>query len=231
MSATEQEPTATSQNDNAEAKATTGTEATATVQQQQSEGQETAPEQTKDGDSLLTGAKPPDTEQAAEEPGAPESYELAPPTMGDLESDRVKLAAVENFEVLRPGLESAARDLNLPNDKAQTLVDHTIRGLIARDNKAHDEMMESVKADAEIGGEKLEENLSIAMKAVDKINPALKPLLSGSIGSHPEVIRTLYRVGMAISEERSFLQGNATRDTKDLSRPDVQASILYGDDK
>lgn len=64
------------------------------------------------------------------------------------------------------------------------------------------------KADKEYGGDKFDENLAVAKGALDKFGtPQLKALLVQSkLGNHPEVLRTFFRIGKAISED-GFVPG------------------------
>ena len=83
--------------------------------------------------------------------------------------------------------------------------------------------LESSKSDKEFGGEKLEQNLGVAKGALDKFgSPELNQLLvSTGLGNHPEVIRLMYRVGAAISQD-TFVAGSAP------ARSQVDATkVLY----
>ena len=77
-----------------------------------------------------------------------------------------------------------------------------------------------MKTDAEIGGDKLPENLAVARKALETFGtPELKALLNESgLGNHPEVIRFFYRSGKAISEDRVIRGGAAGQPTDPAKR-------------
>jgi hypothetical protein len=136
----------------------------------------------------------------ADEPvGAPEKYEAFTAPEGVNLSD----AHVEQFATM-------ARELNLPQDGAQKLVDMTLRAQIASEAAWKD----AAKVDPEIGGDKHAEHLAVAKTALDKFgSDALKASL-GTFGSHPEVIRLLYRVGQAISQD-GFVPGRQGTQPKD----------------
>jgi hypothetical protein len=70
--------------------------------------------------------------------------------------------------------------------------------------------VEQVKADKDIGGDKLDENLGIARKALDHFGtPELKDVLNASgLGNHPAVIKAFVKAGKAISED-TFVTGAA----------------------
>lgn len=104
-----------------------------------------------------------------------------------------------------------AKELKLPTDAAKKLVDLEVKRVQAQ-QQAHTKLVESwaesVKADKEIGGDKLDENLGIARKAIDTFGtPELKELLNSTgMGNHPEVVKLAYRIGKAISED-TFVRG------------------------
>lgn len=153
-------------------------------QQQQTEGQ-TAAEGTAD-----TGK----TEEAKKPEGAPDKYEFA-------NTDELDSAVLEQFS-------EVARELNLPQDAAQKVLDKM--GPIIQTRQAEQieaartQWAEDAKVDKEFGGEKLQENLSYAKKAMEAFaTPELRTLLNESgLGNHPEVIRVFVRAGKAISEDR-----------------------------
>lgn len=62
---------------------------------------------------------------------------------------------------------------------------------------------DAVKADKELGGERLAENLAVAKKALNALgSPELQQLLDKSgLGSHPDLVRAFYRAGRLISED------------------------------
>lgn len=58
------------------------------------------------------------------------------------------------------------------------------------------------RKDKDIGGDKFDQNVAIAVKGLEKFgSPELKALLNQTgLGSHPEVIKTFHRVGKLISD-------------------------------
>lgn len=139
-------------------------------------------------------AKP--EEKPAEAPeGAPEAYEFTPPE-GHVLDDGV----IGKFS-------EVAKELNLPQDKAQKVLDVMAPAIAERQQAAlqamTSEWAETSKADKEFGGEKLGENLAIAKTALDKFaTPEFTKLLNDTgLGNHPEVLRVFYRAGKAISAD------------------------------
>ena len=82
----------------------------------------------------------------------------------------------------------------------------------------------AVKADKEIGGDKLAENLAVAARAVQAfVSPELKALFdSTGLGNHPDMVRAFYKAGKLISED-SLLPGG----TKPAGAGKSLAQALY----
>lgn len=135
--------------------------------------------------------------------GAPEKYEFATP-----EGMQFDDAVVGAFS-------EVAKDLNLSQEAAQKILDKVGPVMAAQQNEAlqaaSSEWAEASKTDKEFGGDKLNENLAVAKKAMDQFaSPELRALLNESaLGNNPEVIRMFYRVGKAISEDGFVVGGNA----------------------
>lgn len=120
----------------------------------------------------------------------------------------------EGIELDKSGAEeftAIAKELKLPPDAAKKLVGLEVKRIQAQ-QEAHTKLVESwaeqVKADKELGGEKLQENLAVARKAIDTFGtPELKDLLNTTgMGNHPEVVKLAYKIGKAISED-GFVRG------------------------
>lgn len=131
------------------------------------------------------------TDEAKPE-GAPESYEW-----GETQFDSEVLTAFGEV----------AKELNLTQEAASKVLDKMAPVMQARQvaqfEAARNEWAEQSKADQEFGGEKLQENLGFAKRAMDAYaTPELKTLLNESgLGNHPEVIRFFVKAGKAISED------------------------------
>ena len=153
-------------------------------QQQATEGQQTAEQKTE------------------QQPQIPESYEFKAP---------------EGVEVLDGATEAyaeVAKELKLTQEQAQAAFEKLAAkgqaNQLARVEAMRSEWAASATSDAEFGGEKLQENLSVAKKALDTFGtPELKKLLNESgLGNHPEIIRAFYRAGKATSEDGFVAGGN-----------------------
>ncbi|EMR3496153.1 TPA: peptidase [Klebsiella pneumoniae] len=154
------------------------------------------PQDDKPADGDKPADKPDDKEQKQE--GAPEKYEFKP-----AEGQELDTAALEQFEPI-------ARELNLTNEQAQKLVDaypKILAGVQQRQADAWqaqtEEWAATVKADKEIGGDKLTANLGVAQRALDTFGtPELKEYLNGTgLGNHPELVKAFVKVGKAMSED------------------------------
>ncbi|CAH3814261.1 hypothetical protein AI2762V1_3375 [Enterobacter cloacae] len=154
------------------------------------------PHDDKPADGDKPADKPDDKEQKQE--GAPEKYEFQAGEGVELDTE-----ALKDFEPV-------ARDLNLTNEQAQKLVDaypKILAGVQQRQAEAWQAQTEQwaadVKADKEIGGDKLTTNLSAAQRALDQFGtPELKEYLEGTgLGNHPELVKAFIKIGKAMSED------------------------------
>lgn len=140
-------------------------------------------------------------EKPKTEEGAPEKYEFKPLEGRQLDPEFIKAYS------------ETAKELNLPQEKAQKLLDKMGPVIEARQleqiNAVRSQWENSSKTDAEFGGAKLEENLGVARKALDQFGtPELRELLNASgIGNHPEVVRFFYRAGKALTSD-NFVGGH-----------------------
>lgn len=118
-----------------------------------------------------------------------------------------------------------AKELKLPKEQAQKVVDLAVKREQARAEAFANQVSEweaSVKADKELGGDKLPETLATCRKAIDLGPPELRDLLSSTkMGSHPAVVKWAYAVGKALSEDKFVTGGNGAKVNKDA------AQVLY----
>ena len=156
-------------------------------------------------------------EEAKPERAAPESYEFKAPD------------GVELNPALLGEFEGLARELNMPQDEAQAIVERMTPKIQARMQAQQVEIMaqaradwlQQIEADAEIGGAAKQASQASAAKALHQFGtPELRALLKDSgLEAHPEVVRFFSRAGKAISED-SFVSGRPpTKST---------AQALYG---
>lgn len=151
--------------------------------------------------ALASGAKA----QAAKFGTAPENYE----TFTAPEGMTLDAGVVSEFA-------GTAKELGLSQEKAQTLI-NKLSPVIAQRQAAHvtetltkadTEWQAAAKADPEIGGDKFDENVAIAQRAMTLATPAMKQLLNDSrLGNHPEVMRWMFRVGSQMSPDGKHFTG------------------------
>lgn len=109
-----------------------------------------------------------------------------------------------------------AKELNLTQDAAQKMLDKIAPALQERHvqqvAEIHNQWVSASQTDKEFGGEKLQENLGVARKALDSFGTQeLRALLNESgLGNHPEIIRFMYRAGSAIGGDRYVGGGPST---------------------
>ena len=181
--------------------ATTDTQQQAESVQEQQVSDETAVEsKTSDQDAPL---------------GAPEKYEF---------NTKVADAPGELDPEVVTAFGEVAKDLNLPQEAAQKVLDKVAPVIQARQAKAIEEAKagwaNDSQADKEFGGENFDSNLTVAKSALDTFgNDALKSLLAETgFGNHPEIIRFMYRAGKAISED-SYVGNSQGANAKGNSIP------------
>lgn len=175
-----------------------------TAQAQQPETPETIEESSLLNSDTTEEAKETEEKQETEkEAGAPEKYEdFKAPQGVSLDADVVK------------GFSEVAKELNLPQDKAQAVIDKVTPILaqkqadqIAQTNKA---WQEKVKSDPVIGGDHLKSTIATAQKALKDFRGADGKFVDEDVaelaaiaGNHPGLIKILKHFGSVIGEDRS----------------------------
>lgn len=207
---TEGAPTSTG----ADTATTTATQAAATdastaQQQQATDGTQAAPSTNTEEATKSDGTE----EKPAEKLGAPEKYEFKAPE--NIVVDEATLGAFSEI----------AKELDMPQEAAQKILDKMGPAMAAKSSEAianlHKSWGEQTKTDKEFGGEKLNENLAVAKKALDAFGtPELRTLLNQSgLGNHPEIIRAFFKAGKSISEDRMVSSGTGGQSgSRDLSK-------------
>lgn len=155
----------------------------------------------------------PAVEAKTEPAAAPEKYDFAMPDGFEL-----------NQEVAGE-FEAYARELNLPQDKAQAVVDMGVKLMQAHQasqaalvQQTQEQWRNEVVNDKEIGGQALAENLSYAAKVLDTFAPDLRGVLDETgLGDHPAFVKAFVKIGKAISEDR--LVGGAQQTPGAISDP------------
>lgn len=151
-------------------------------------------------------------DEAAKPQGAPESY-----------ADFTLPEGVELDAAALDEIKAVAKELNLPQEQAQKLVD-----LRAKDQKAGAERFENARkewadqtmADPEIGGDKWNESKAAASRALQAFgSKELTELLNSSgLGNHPVVVKTFVRIGKAVSEDGKVVTGGTATGPTDPAK-------------
>lgn len=143
--------------------------------------------------------------------GAPEAYEFKPAEGKEFDPTVLKAYS------------EVAKELNLSQENAQKLIDKISPELAAQQQRvlteARTQWVNDTKADTEIGGTNIAENIALANKTfTDFGTPALHKLLDETgLGDHPEMIRWAHRVGKAISED-GFVAGKGSNAETDPAK-------------
>lgn len=165
-----------------------------------------APEAT----AAIASEQAPEAVESAETTDTPESYAFDAPDGIDLDT-----AAVDEFSAI-------ARELKLDQPTAQRVANVAV-AMAQRQQEAHQKVVsgwvEEVKADKEIGGDNLEQNLAIARKALDYFGtPELRDLLNMTgLGNNPHVIKAFLKMGKSTSED-VFIPGSPKGQNNDPAR-------------
>lgn len=170
---------------------------------------------TADAPAADTSAAAGDTQNAddkgakGDEPVVPEKYEFQVPDGVELNGK-----AADEFSAI-------AKELKLSQADAQRIADVATR-MQQQQAETHVATVkgwaDSCKTDKEFGGDNLEQNMSVARKAIDTFgSPELKALLNSSgMGNHPEVVRFAFKAGKAISED-TFVKSGSRAPTPEQS--------------
>lgn len=165
--------------------------------------------------------------EKSEEEGKKEETEGAPEEYADF---TVEEGIALNQELMTE-FKAKAKELNLPQDKAQTFVDMAVKLSKDWSDKAVEAFAETrtgwreaTKSDPDIGGAKLPEVLSGAKAVRDSFgSPELTEVLNTfGLGDHPAVIKFFHSVRQAVSEDKLVKSG---KPVSDRSTPQV----LYGE--
>ena len=136
--------------------------------------------------------------------GAPEKYD-----------DFIAPEGTELDPAVAGAFAEVARELNLPQGKAQMLIDKVSPIMAARQMEQFEaqrqEWHNQSSADPEFGGAKLPESKVFVARAMKEFStPEFTKLINDSgFGNHPELVRFMVKAGKAISEEKIITGGVA----------------------
>lgn len=163
-------------------------------------------------------------EVVEKDPVAPESYEFK-----ELKDDKGEVIDTKD---ITEEVAAFAKENGLTQKQAEAQFDRELKlreEADAAQKEAVKELQTEWRAqlsqDSEIGGENLEANVATAKKALETFFPGLKgtedkhPFLD-----HPEVVKGLYKIGKAISEDGDFVPAGGAHHTAD---PNARAAKLF----
>jgi len=190
---------------------TANTDEVEEVQQAESSSEDAVTTQSSESEAATEGKEEENTEQEVNAPEQYETFEIPE----DFSFNDETLSDYHEF----------AKDNNMTQDQAQKGVDMVAKmkqAEMAQWVEQQRSWVEEAKSDADYGGDKFDENISVAVKSRDSFGtPKFNEMLDQSgLGNHPEMIRFLFTVGKAISEDRVVVGGaNASHKTRE--------SVLY----
>jgi len=129
-------------------------------------------------------------------------------------------------EELTGDLKALAKENGLSKEAAQKFADLGVKMQQQQADQWQaqvDQWAEDVKADKDIGGEKFEQNISLAKQALDKFGGQdLKDLLqSTGFGNHPAIVKAFYNIGKSVSNDVLVVSNGSSKETKDA------ASVMF----
>lgn len=148
---------------------------------------------------------------------APESYADFTPPEG-----------VELDPTIIDAFKPVAKELNLSQAKAQALIDKLTPIITQQSQAAVDtlhaqataEWANTAKADPEIGGDRLDENLAKSRQLVEKLAPPefVKFLNESGLGNHPEMIRMFSRLSPLVMQDGTLIRDGGSLPQDDLAK-------------
>jgi hypothetical protein len=159
--------------------------------------------------------------EAKAEEGKPEAKPTDKPAAPEAYTDFKAPEGIELDTEVLGDLKTLGKELGLSQENAQKVFDLGLK-MQQRQGEAWQAQMakwvDEAKADKEFGGEKFAENLALVQKAVTQFgSPDLKAYLDKTgLGNHPEMVKTFYRIGKAISAD-GFVPGGKNTSPKSIA--------------
>ena len=169
-------------------------------------------------------------DEAKKEEDAGEKKEVEVPEKYDLKLPDNSLLQAESIEAIS----QYAKEKGLSNAQAQELLERENSAVTSFAKTQQDLFVEQVESwksaaskDPEIGGDKFNENVELAKRALETYgSPEFsKQLNETGFGNHPELIRMFAKVGRSIHDD-NLLGGDASKNNKKSF-----ADRFYGDQK
>jgi hypothetical protein len=173
----------------------------------------------KEGEQAPPAAAPKAKE--GEQP-APAEISLTSPADALVSEERVAALLKEAKE---QGLDQKGAQALL--DREEAVLKDYVSTAEARLKAQSDGWLEKVKADPELGGEKLTATVALASRAVERFcSPELRGFLNETgLGNHHEMVRTFSRIGALLADDKFETGGRKTEDAAD--DPIARMGALY----
>jgi hypothetical protein len=176
-------------------------------------------------EASVLGTQPAVDQQPQEQPvtddaAAPVSYgEFKLPEGVTLDADSLK-PATELFAEAGLGQEQAQKFIDLAMARETAAAHRSVQAFVDLQNQ----WVSEIKADADIGGDKLKASLASAARAIDRLDvPGLREALNFTgAGNHPAIVKAFVRLGQLISEDR-FRPGRSAVS----AAPRSPAEVIY----
>lgn len=178
-------------------------------------------------DSMLGGGpqQPAEQQQSQQRPPHAGDAATARPSYGKF---RLPEGVAGDPESLKPATELFA-ETGLSQEQAQKFIDLAVARETAAASRSvqafvdlQNQWVSEIKADPDIGGDRLKASLASASRAIDRLDvPGLREALNFTgAGNHPAVVKAFVRLGQMISEDR-FRPGRNAAPSAPLSPAEV----------
>lgn len=170
------------------------------------------------------------TEASATETAGAEVTNEATPTTP--ETYELKAEGAEEADI--EATEAFAKEHGLTNEQAQAVLDQNLAKAVsfqeAQDaafEKQKAEWADAVKADPDLGGDKLDQTIELSRLAMDKFaDQSFADMLNETgLGNHPELVRMMSRIGQ-VMKEGSGANPPAATTTPNSEKTDEE--LFYG---
>lgn len=144
---------------------------------------------------------------------APEQYEFQAPDGQEFDAETLS------------AFEAAARDLDLDNDQAQSILDKVAPVMAARQQATieaqQDQWIEELTNDPELGGQHLPETLRLAALGISILPERARTLFDGPLGDHPAVVAAMREIGKRVAPDKPAGKGAAPEPKGDPTQDEL----------
>lgn len=180
------------------------------------------------GESLLGGAPDRQQQEQSTAPADPAADPAAPRVSYDsfslpegvtVDGDAMK-SATDLFAESGLSQAQAQKFIDLATSREQAIAQRSMQAFVDLQNQ----WVSEIKADPDIGGDRLKTSLASAARAIDRLEiPGLREALSFTgAGNHPAVVKAFVRLGQMIQEDR-FRPGSPAH----RAVPRSPAEVIY----